>query len=81
MEKIDDQTVKITLKEVYAPFGYSLNKTIAPEHILKDVDPKDLKKHKFGADPAQTVTNGPWKWTEWKQGQYLSFEADPNYWA
>jgi len=81
LEKIDDQTVKITLKDVYAPFGYTLNSTIAPAHILKDVDPKELKNSKFGVDPAQTVSNGPWKWTEWKQKQYLTFEADSNYWG
>jgi len=81
LEKIDDQTVKITLKDVYAPFGYTLNSTIAPAHILKDVDPKELKNSKFGVDPAQTVSNGPWKWTEWKQKQYLTFEADSSYWG
>jgi len=81
IEKIDDQTLKITLKQVYAPFGYTLNSTIAPAHILKDVAPAELKNSKFGVDPAQTVSNGPWKWTEWKQKQYLTFEADPNYWG
>lgn len=80
-EKVDDYTVKITLKQVYAPFQYTLNSEVVPAHILKDVKPTELQTHKYGVDPAQTVTNGPWKWTEWKQKQYLTFDADPNYWG
>lgn len=79
--KIDDKTVEIKLKQVYAPFLYTLASTIAPNHILKDVPVTELQNHAFGTDPAQTVTSGPWKWTEWKQKQHLTFEADPNYWG
>lgn len=80
-EKVDEYTVKITLKQVYAPFQYTLNSEVVPAHILKDVKPSELQTHKYGVDPAQTVTNGAWKWTEWKQKQYLTFDADPNYWG
>lgn len=79
--KVDANTVQIKLKQVYAPFLYSLRLSLIPNHILKDVPAKELKKHPFGADPAKTVTNGPWKWTEWKQKQYLSFDIDPSYWG
>ncbi|BFH17091.1 peptide-binding protein [Paenibacillus melissococcoides] len=79
--KIDTHTVEIKLGQIYAPFLYSLKMELVPQHILKDVPVKELKQHIFGSDPAKTVTNGPWKWTEWKQKQYLSFEADPNYWG
>ncbi|MFX3632030.1 MAG: ABC transporter substrate-binding protein [Candidatus Pristimantibacillus sp.] len=81
VEKIDEHTVAITLKQVYAPFMYSLIMNVVPYHLLKDVAPKELQKHPYGTDPAKTVTNGPWKWTEWKTAQYLSVEADPNYWS
>ena len=79
--KIDEKTVQIKLKQVYAPFLYTLSTTLAPYHILKDVPVADLKNHAYGTDPAKTVTNGPWKWTEWKQKQHHTFEADPNYWG
>ncbi|MFB9325120.1 peptide-binding protein [Paenibacillus aurantiacus] len=79
--KTDDQTVVIKLKQVFSPFLYSLNTALVPAHILKDVPVKELEKNAYGSDPAKTVTNGPWKWTEWKNGQYLTFEADPNYWG
>jgi peptide/nickel transport system substrate-binding protein len=79
--KTDDHTVTIKLKQVYAPFPYALASAMLPSHVLKNVKPKDLQNDAYGKDPAKTVTNGPWKWTEWKQKQYLAFEADPNYWG
>lgn len=81
IEKVDNQTVHIKLKQVYAPFQYSLISQIVPSHVLKDVPVTELQKHPYGTDPAKTITNGAWKWSEWKQTQYLSFEADPNYWG
>ncbi|TYP68054.1 peptide-binding protein [Paenibacillus methanolicus] len=79
--KVDAQTVTIKLKQVYSPFLYSLTTSIVPAHVLKDVPAKELAKHPFGSDPAKTVTSGPWNWTEWKNGQYLTMEANPNYWG
>ncbi|MDB4866478.1 MAG: peptide transporter substrate-binding protein [Cohnella sp.] len=81
LNKIDDQTVEIVLKQVYAPFLNALVTGIVPAHILKDVPLKDLQKNAYGIDPAKTVTNGPWKWTEWTQGQHITLDADPNYWG
>jgi peptide/nickel transport system substrate-binding protein len=81
VEKVDDHTVKFTMKQVYAPFLYALCQAIVPAHVLKDVAPKDMQKNAFGTDPAKTVTNGPWKWTAWKQGESHTLDADPNYWG
>lgn len=81
VKKIDDHTVQITLKQVYAPFQYTLQSAVVPYHVLKDVKPKELQTNPYGKDPAKTVTDGPWKWAEWKEKQYLSFETDPNYWG
>ncbi|MFC5650186.1 ABC transporter substrate-binding protein [Paenibacillus solisilvae] len=79
--KVDDFTVDIKLKQIYAPFQYSLNISLLPSHILKAVPLKDLKTNAYGVDPAKTITNGPWKWSEWKQGQYITLDANPNYWG
>ncbi|BBH20031.1 peptide-binding protein [Paenibacillus baekrokdamisoli] len=79
--KVDDQTVDIKLKQVYAPFQFSLYISMLPAHILKDVPLKDLKTNSYGVDPAKTITSGPWKWTEWKQGQYITLDTNPNYWG
>nr|WP_241158502.1 peptide-binding protein [Cohnella candidum] len=77
----DDYTLDIKLKQVYAPFPYSLFISIVPAHVLKDIPPKELKNSKFGVDPAQTVSSGPWKWSEWTQGQHFTIEKNPNYWG
>lgn len=81
IEKIDDKTVKITLKQVYAPFLYSLVAEVVPSHVLKDIPVTELQKNPYGTDPAKTVTSGPWKWTAWKQGEGHTLDADPNYWG
>ncbi|AJY77769.1 ABC transporter substrate-binding protein [Paenibacillus beijingensis] len=81
IDVVDDYTVKFTMKQVYAPFLNVLVAAVVPAHILKDVPVKELVSNPYGTDPAKTVTNGPWKWSEWKQKQYISFDADPNYWG
>jgi peptide/nickel transport system substrate-binding protein len=81
VKKLNDTTVEIKMKEVYAPFIYTLGTAVLPAHILKDVPPKDLQKHKYGTDPATFVSNGPYKWASWTQKQQHTLEADPNYWG
>ncbi|WP_040952128.1 peptide-binding protein [Gorillibacterium massiliense] len=81
VEKVDDKTVKFTLKQIYAPILYSLCLQLAPEHILKDVPVKEMQTNAFGTDPAKTVTSGAWKWTAWKHGESHTLDADPNYWG
>ena len=81
VEKVDDQTVKFTMSQIYAPFLYALCQAIVPAHILKDVKPTEIQTNPFGTDPAKTVTSGPWKWTAWKQGESHTLDADPNYWG
>lgn len=81
IEKVDDKTVNIKLKQVFAPFQYTLVSELVPAHVLKDVPVKELQKNAFGTDPAKTVTSGPWKWTSWKQGDSHVLDANPNYWG
>lgn len=79
--KINDHTVEIKLADIYAPFLYSLVFEPAPAHVLKDVPVKELKAHSYGSDPENTVTSGPWLWTEWTQNQQLVFKRNPDYWG
>lgn len=55
-QKMDDWTVKFVLPASYAPFMHALTFPIVPEHILKDVNPSELREHSFGKLP---VTSGP----------------------
>ena len=61
IEKIDDKTVRFTLKEPFAPFLYSLTVGILPEHIWESssqINPANMKLAKTNLQP---VGSGPWK--------------------
>lgn len=53
--KIDEQTIKFKLPVAYAPFKHALTFPVLPEHILKDVEPSELRENSFGSSP---VTSG-----------------------
>ncbi len=77
VEAIDDSTVKITLKNDYAPFLDQVAGTlpILPEHIYKDViDPVNFK------DPKALTGTGPFKLVNYDKtlGTYL-YEANDGY--
>jgi peptide/nickel transport system substrate-binding protein len=82
IKKVNENTVEIKLKEVYAPFMVTtLTSAVLPSHILKDVPAEDLKKNPYGTEPAKFVSNGPYKWGSWTQAQQHTLEADPNFWG
>lgn len=80
IEKIDDHTVEITLQYPVAPFLLrTTTYNIMPSHILGDVPVADLGEHEFNTkDPIGT---GPFKFDEWKQGQYIKLVANDDYFA
>lgn len=56
VEKVDSSKVTFTLPSAYAPFMHALTFPILPQHILKDVDPAELREQGFSRAP---VTSGP----------------------
>ncbi|WP_348518693.1 ABC transporter substrate-binding protein [Campylobacter sp. CCS1377] len=70
---INDYKIKITLKEPFPAFLDVLSLGVLPKHLLEN---KDLNKDIFNQKPIGT---GPFKFKEWKKGQYLSLEANENY--
>ncbi|MBS4188874.1 peptide-binding protein [Bacillus sp. FJAT-49705] len=78
VEKIDQYTVKFTLKQVDAQFPVvSLGFGILPEHILKDVPIADLGEHEFNTK--NPIGSGPFKFSEWKDGEYVKVVANDDY--
>ncbi|MFA9422016.1 MAG: ABC transporter substrate-binding protein [Sedimentibacter sp.] len=70
----DDYTVVITTEEPKA--NMLLNSTpIIPEHIWADVDEEDLET--WGNDAP--VGTGPFKFSEFKKGEYLKLVANEDY--
>lgn len=49
---VDDRTVSFTLPAVYAPFPHALRfLPILPEHVLRDVEPAQLRENSFSSKP------------------------------
>ena len=74
VEKKDDESVRITLEEPFAPFLSYTTLGILPSHLLKDTDPKDLANADFNAKPVGT---GPFRLKEATIDQ-VTLEANPD---
>lgn len=77
---LDDDTLQIKIKEVYAPALGQMSGLITPlpKHIWEKLDWKDPEKNPEINHP--TVVSGPYKLVEWKRDQYATFEANDKYW-
>lgn len=76
VEKIDDSTVKITLKSPYAPFERNLAMGLAAPIISKKAYEKDPKG--FGQKPIGT---GPFKFEKWEKDIQIVLKANDEYWG
>lgn len=76
VEKVDDYTVKFTLKTPYAPFLRNLAMGLAAPIISKVAYEKDPKG--FGEHPIGT---GPFKFVKWDKEQAITLEANKDYWG
>lgn len=77
IEVLDDKTISFTLT---APSGCFLNAMyyyILPEHVLKDIQPKDLGNAEFFFNP--TVGAGPFKFVQYVTDQYVELEKNPDF--
>lgn len=59
---VDDRTLTFTLPTVLASFPYSLTNGILPSHILKDIEPADLRGSLFNT--VEPVGSGPFTWKD-----------------
>ncbi len=74
----DPQTIVFALKDVSAPFlTNNAIYPIVPQHVLKDVAPKDLKSNEFST--GKPVGTGPFKFKEYAQGDHVTLVANPDY--
>nr|MDQ6924672.1 peptide ABC transporter substrate-binding protein [Candidatus Eremiobacteraeota bacterium] len=80
-EVLNDRTVRVTLKEPWAPavatlFSYgTAPQYVLPAHVLEK-EPK-LETSAFASHP---VGNGPYRFVSWTRGDHLVYEANPSYW-
>jgi peptide/nickel transport system substrate-binding protein len=80
-EAPDGRTVRVTLKEPWAPavatlFSYgTAPQYVLPAHLLEK-EP-NLEQSAFSSHP---VGNGPYRFVSWARGDHLLYEASPSYW-
>jgi peptide/nickel transport system substrate-binding protein len=75
-EAPDDTTLVITVDQP-SPIMSNLTVPILPEHVWSEVPPEDTTT--FPNEPL--VGSGPFTLVEYRPGQFLRFEANPDYWA
>jgi len=73
IETPDDYTVIVYYKKPFAPALETWGIGVIPEHIYKN---GDFNTHPANRNPTGT---GPYKLKEWKTGEYLILEANPEY--
>lgn len=76
-EAPDALTVRYTLKEPYSPFIYALEASgcpIMPKHLYEGTD--------YANNPhnAKPIGTGPFRFVEWRRGEYVQLERNPEYW-
>lgn len=76
-ESPDANTVVLTLKEPFPAFIYGFDVTtmpMMPEHIYKGTD--------FKTNPAneRPIGTGPFKFAEWRKGEYVRLVRNEDYW-
>lgn len=81
--KVDDYTVKVVTPEVYAPFIQFFGAVpVIPKHVLTQA----VKENRFPAaysinsKPEDIVCCGPYRIKEYRPGQYVRLERNPEYW-
>lgn len=77
-EKIDERTIKFTLRTAYAPFIENLTLGILPKHIWEAVEPEQALIHETNLKP---IGSGPYQFKEFtqnKEGEIISYTLERN---
>jgi peptide/nickel transport system substrate-binding protein len=74
---VDDKTVEFVLKEPFAAFPAAI-----ASGYFGIASPDAIKKagKDYGTPSAQAVGTGPYKFVEWRNGDRISLEKNPDYW-
>ena len=78
----DEFTVVFNLKKV-TPLMERLSVPIVPKHLWEQVDENEVRKYPNEPDstPPGSIGSGPFILTEAREGEFYTFETNPNYWG
>lgn len=74
---IDDYTIEVTLE---APTKYFLSLTAFPVYFPVRKDVVESAKDRWALSPDTYISNGPFKMSEWKEKESITFVKNENYW-
>lgn len=88
VKKLDDRRVEFLLPEPSSPFLRAMSAKILPAHRLRqtvftkgsDGNPQFLTTWGTDTNPAEIVTNGPYKIESYANSQRLIYRRNPYYW-
>jgi len=75
----NDTTVVFRWDGEYAYYA-GLFEAILPEHVLGGMTPEEIVRHEPYNRGAKTIGTGPFKFAEWKAGEYIRVVRNDNYW-
>ncbi|PIQ27777.1 hypothetical protein COW36_07655 [bacterium (Candidatus Blackallbacteria) CG17_big_fil_post_rev_8_21_14_2_50_48_46] len=86
LEQLDSLTVRIRLKQPFAPALYNLAAPLVPRHIFQAAVKPDSQgqvvfNHMWGltSKPTEIVVNGPWQLARYLPGQRVELRPNPHY--
>lgn len=80
---LDDDTVRVVTPGVYAPFLVFFGSApVLPKHVLASsvADKSFESAYGINTAPSNLVVCGPFRLKEYKQGQYVMLERNPEFW-
>ena len=75
----DDHTVVFVWDGEYAYYD-GLFEAILPEHVLGKLSTEEIVKYEPYNRGPKTIGTGPFKFAEWKSGEYIKLVRNPDYW-
>lgn len=82
IEKVDDYTAVLTVKEMQPSMMYAggaIPAYVMPKHLFKDIPVADWEKSEYARATTKIVGMGPFKVKEVVNGESVTFEANEHY--